>query len=92
MDPFLDLAITVCIVLNTLFMALEHYPMTEEFNGMLSIGNLVRGLYGLDRLGLFPGHYVNTLSAIGCQGIQAYSTTVGSLKEVQYIVIPIMGS
>ncbi|XP_067109456.1 sodium channel protein type 2 subunit alpha-like [Osmerus mordax] len=41
MDPFLDLAITVCIVLNTLFMALEHYPMTDEFNGMLSIGNLV---------------------------------------------------
>ncbi|NP_001038387.1 sodium channel, voltage gated, type XII, alpha a [Danio rerio] len=41
MDPFLDLAITICIVLNTLFMALEHYPMTDEFNSMLSIGNLV---------------------------------------------------
>ncbi|XP_035271255.1 sodium channel, voltage gated, type V-like, alpha b isoform X2 [Anguilla anguilla] len=41
MDPFLDLAITVCIVLNTLFMALEHYPMTDEFNRMLSVGNLV---------------------------------------------------
>lgn len=42
MDPFLDLGITICIVLNTLFMALEHYPMTEEFNTMLSVGNLVR--------------------------------------------------
>ncbi|XP_048858105.1 sodium channel protein type 4 subunit alpha-like isoform X1 [Brienomyrus brachyistius] len=41
MDPFMDLAITVCIVLNTLFMALEHYPMTDEFNKMLSVGNLV---------------------------------------------------
>ncbi|XP_030630528.1 sodium channel, voltage gated, type XII, alpha a [Chanos chanos] len=41
MDPFLDLAITICIVLNTLFMALEHYPMTEEFDRMLSVGNLV---------------------------------------------------
>ncbi|XP_031439390.1 sodium channel, voltage gated, type V-like, alpha b isoform X1 [Clupea harengus] len=41
MDPFLDLAITICIVLNTLFMAMEHYPMTEEFNTMLSVGNLV---------------------------------------------------
>uniref|UniRef100_A0A3B4D7M8 Sodium channel protein n=1 Tax=Pygocentrus nattereri TaxID=42514 RepID=A0A3B4D7M8_PYGNA len=41
MDPFLDLAITICIVLNTLFMALEHYPMTDEFNKMLSVGNLV---------------------------------------------------
>uniref|UniRef100_A0AAZ3NNG2 Sodium channel protein n=1 Tax=Oncorhynchus tshawytscha TaxID=74940 RepID=A0AAZ3NNG2_ONCTS len=41
MDPFLDLAITICIVLNTLFMALEHYPMTDEFNNVLSVGNLV---------------------------------------------------
>uniref|UniRef100_A0A674F645 Sodium channel protein n=1 Tax=Salmo trutta TaxID=8032 RepID=A0A674F645_SALTR len=41
MDPFVDLAITVCIVLNTLFMAMEHYPMTKEFNHVLSVGNLV---------------------------------------------------
>ncbi|CAI9536628.1 unnamed protein product, partial [Staurois parvus] len=41
MDPFVDLAITICIVLNTLFMAMEHYPMTEEFNLVLSAGNLV---------------------------------------------------
>ncbi|XP_038152897.1 sodium channel protein type 4 subunit alpha A [Cyprinodon tularosa] len=41
MDPFVDLAITICIVLNTLFMAMEHYPMTKEFNDMLSVGNLV---------------------------------------------------
>ncbi|XP_005944691.1 sodium channel protein type 2 subunit alpha isoform X2 [Haplochromis burtoni] len=41
MDPFVDLAITICIVLNTLFMAMEHYPMTEEFDNVLSVGNLV---------------------------------------------------
>ncbi|XP_029990086.1 sodium channel, voltage gated, type VIII, alpha subunit b isoform X1 [Sphaeramia orbicularis] len=41
MDPFVDLAITICIVLNTLFMAMEHYPMTEHFEGVLSVGNLV---------------------------------------------------
>ncbi|MGH0167238.1 UNVERIFIED_CONTAM: hypothetical protein FKN15_074186 [Acipenser sinensis] len=41
MDPFLDLAITICIVLNTLFMALEHYPMTDDFSKMLFVGNLV---------------------------------------------------
>nr|XP_048726462.1 sodium channel protein type 1 subunit alpha-like isoform X4 [Caretta caretta] len=41
MDPFVDLAITICIVLNTLFMAMEHYPMTEEFSNVLSVGNLV---------------------------------------------------
>ncbi|CAM9294027.1 unnamed protein product [Lampetra planeri] len=41
MDPFVDLGITICIVLNTLFMAMEHYPMTPEFDFMLSVGNLV---------------------------------------------------
>ncbi|XP_059583311.1 sodium channel protein type 2 subunit alpha [Alligator mississippiensis] len=41
MDPFVDLAITICIVLNTLFMAMEHYPMTQQFSSVLSVGNLV---------------------------------------------------
>ncbi|KAM3917143.1 sodium channel protein type 2 subunit alpha-like [Leptodactylus fuscus] len=41
MDPFVDLAITICIVLNTLFMAMEHYPITPEFNDVLYVGNLV---------------------------------------------------
>ncbi|OCT63541.1 hypothetical protein XELAEV_18044637mg [Xenopus laevis] len=41
MDPFVDLAITICIVLNTLFMAMEHYPITEEFSNVLYVGNLV---------------------------------------------------
>uniref|UniRef100_A0A3P8VCP4 Sodium channel protein n=1 Tax=Cynoglossus semilaevis TaxID=244447 RepID=A0A3P8VCP4_CYNSE len=41
MDPFVDLAITICIVLNTLFMSMEHYPMTPEFDHMLLVGNLV---------------------------------------------------
>ncbi|XP_078726098.1 sodium channel protein type 2 subunit alpha-like isoform X2 [Lampetra fluviatilis] len=40
-DPFVDLSITICIILNTLFMALEHYPMTPEFENALSVGNLV---------------------------------------------------
>ncbi|XP_026503338.1 sodium channel protein type 2 subunit alpha-like isoform X12 [Terrapene carolina triunguis] len=41
MDPFVDLAITICIVLNTLFMAMEYYPMTKHFHNVLSVGNLV---------------------------------------------------
>ncbi|TTO63388.1 Sodium channel protein type 4 subunit alpha B [Bagarius yarrelli] len=41
MDPFVDLAITICIVLNTVFMAMEHYPMTPQFEKVLSVGNLV---------------------------------------------------
>lgn len=42
MDPFVDLAITICIVLNTLFMAMEHDPMTPHFQDVLATGNLVR--------------------------------------------------
>ncbi|XP_061820991.1 sodium channel protein type 5 subunit alpha-like [Nerophis lumbriciformis] len=65
MDPFLDLAITVCIVLNTLFMAMEHYPMTEEFNRMLSIGNQVfSGIFTAEMLlkiiALDPYYYFQT--------------------------------
>ncbi|XP_009994594.1 PREDICTED: sodium channel protein type 2 subunit alpha-like [Chaetura pelagica] len=41
MDPFVDLAVTVCIILNTLFMAMEHYPMTDDFSTALKIGNQV---------------------------------------------------
>nr|XP_033473383.1 sodium channel, voltage-gated, type I-like, alpha isoform X2 [Epinephelus lanceolatus] len=41
MDPFVDLAITICIVLNTLFMAMEFYPMSESFSNMLAVGNVV---------------------------------------------------
>ncbi|XP_076844007.1 sodium channel protein type 4 subunit alpha A [Brachyhypopomus gauderio] len=41
MDPFVDLFITLCIVVNTLFMSMEHYPMSETFDYVLSTGNLV---------------------------------------------------
>ncbi|KAM6070447.1 sodium channel protein type 2 subunit alpha-like isoform 3-T3 [Chlamydotis macqueenii] len=41
MDPLVDLAITLCIILNTLFMAMEHYPMTDNFSNVLKIGNQV---------------------------------------------------
>ncbi|NXE14343.1 SCN5A protein, partial [Lophotis ruficrista] len=40
-DPFIDLTITVCIVMNTLFMALEHNNMSDNFKWMLNVGNLV---------------------------------------------------
>uniref|UniRef100_A0A8C7D6Z5 Sodium channel protein n=1 Tax=Oncorhynchus kisutch TaxID=8019 RepID=A0A8C7D6Z5_ONCKI len=41
MDPFVDLTITICIVLNTVFMAMEHHSMSGDFKKMLSVGNLV---------------------------------------------------
>uniref|UniRef100_A0A8C3XFI3 Sodium channel protein n=1 Tax=Cyanoderma ruficeps TaxID=181631 RepID=A0A8C3XFI3_9PASS len=36
-DPFFDLTITVCIVMNTLFMALEHNNMSNTFKIMLQV-------------------------------------------------------
>ncbi|XP_070832078.1 sodium channel, voltage-gated, type I-like, alpha [Chaetodon trifascialis] len=41
MDPFADLTITICIVLNTLFMAMEHHPASDGFTKMLAEGNVV---------------------------------------------------
>ncbi|NXW09983.1 SCN2A protein, partial [Fregetta grallaria] len=41
MDPLVDLAITVCILLNTAFMAMEYDPMSEDFSNVLKIGNQV---------------------------------------------------
>ena len=46
MDPFAELTITLCIVVNTVFMAMEHYPMTDHFNNVLTVGNLVSILEG----------------------------------------------
>ncbi|XP_042300799.1 sodium channel protein type 2 subunit alpha-like [Sceloporus undulatus] len=41
MDPFVDLGITICIVVNTLFMSMEHYPSDPAFIDVLKNGNLV---------------------------------------------------
>ena len=40
-DPFLDLFITLCIVINTGFMANEMKPSTPSWDTMLSKGNIV---------------------------------------------------
>ncbi|XP_073701241.1 sodium channel, voltage-gated, type I-like, alpha [Garra rufa] len=41
MDPFVDLFITVCIVINTVFMAMEYHPMERSYIDMLSTANVV---------------------------------------------------
>ncbi|KAB0404327.1 hypothetical protein E2I00_009384 [Balaenoptera physalus] len=40
-DPFTDLFLTICIILNVHFLALEHYPMSLETNNILNIENQV---------------------------------------------------
>ncbi|XP_042338744.1 sodium channel protein type 4 subunit alpha A-like [Plectropomus leopardus] len=49
-NPFFDLAIIVCIIVDILFMSMEHYPMTEEFAVHLSIADLVSVQKGLQQL------------------------------------------
>uniref|UniRef100_A0A2K5SD67 Sodium channel protein n=1 Tax=Cebus imitator TaxID=2715852 RepID=A0A2K5SD67_CEBIM len=40
-DPFAELTITLCIVVNTIFMAMEYHGMSSTFEAMLYIGNIV---------------------------------------------------
>lgn len=40
-DPFTELVITICIIINTLFLAMEHHNMDKNFEFMLQTGNLV---------------------------------------------------
>ncbi|RWS27873.1 uncharacterized protein B4U80_02113 [Leptotrombidium deliense] len=38
-DPFMELFITLCIVVNTLFMAMDHHNMNDDFAHFLDVGN-----------------------------------------------------
>ncbi len=40
-DPFIDLFITLCIVINTLFMALDRHNMDQTTHDTLKLGNYV---------------------------------------------------
>ncbi|PSN31689.1 hypothetical protein C0J52_21915, partial [Blattella germanica] len=40
-DPLFDLLITLCIILNTMFLAMEHHGMSESVRQALDIGNKV---------------------------------------------------
>ena len=40
-DPFVELFITLCIAVNTLFMAMDHYDMDKDFEHFLKMGNYV---------------------------------------------------
>ena len=45
-DPCFDVFITLCIILNTAFLALEHYGMSHEMRQTLEIGNRVSSRRG----------------------------------------------
>lgn len=44
-DPFVELFITLCIVVNTMFMAMDHHDMNKEMERVLKSGNYVSDLY-----------------------------------------------
>ena len=44
-DAFTELFITLCIVVDTHFMALDPQGMNEEMNRALKMGNYVRGFF-----------------------------------------------
>ena len=48
MDAFVDLFITLCIVINTLFMAMETAGMSPTLAHTLSVGNYVSSCRGFD--------------------------------------------
>ena len=50
MDAFVDMFITLCIVVNTAFMAMDHAGMSEDLANVLSIGNYVSRLCVLVKL------------------------------------------
>jgi len=41
LDAFTELFLTICIVLNTLFLALDHHDMNPILERVLAIGNYV---------------------------------------------------
>ena len=56
MDAFVDLFITLCILVNTTFMALDHDNMGPQLEQTLKYGNYVRGCFGC--FGCFGGFEV----------------------------------
>jgi hypothetical protein len=46
-DPLFDFVVTLCIILNTVFLAIEHHGMSEDLKHVLDTGNKVStsGIY-----------------------------------------------
>lgn len=53
-DPFMELFITLCIVVNTFFMAMDHYNMDKDLEDILRKGNYVRNTFHCLRMHKVP--------------------------------------
>ncbi|XP_078592375.1 sodium channel protein type 4 subunit alpha B-like isoform X2 [Branchiostoma floridae x Branchiostoma japonicum] len=51
MDPLFELFITLCIIVNTAFLTIDHHGMSEDLQNTLTVGNLVfTGIFGAEAL------------------------------------------
>lgn len=48
-DTIFDVMVTICIILNTVFLAIEHHGMSEDLKHVLDLGNKVRRCEGSGR-------------------------------------------
>ena len=48
-DTIFDVMVTICIILNTVFLAIEHHGMSEDLKHVLDLGNKVRTCVGKGR-------------------------------------------
>lgn len=64
-DPFVDLFITLCIVVNTAFMALDHHDMDPGMDRTLQSGNYVSKSGNILKLNQFSVFYCH-LRGGGC--------------------------
>ena len=51
-DTFFDVIVTLCIILNTVFLAIEHHGMSEDLQYILDLGNKVNFYFDVLQLGL----------------------------------------
>uniref|UniRef100_H2ZUL4 Uncharacterized protein n=1 Tax=Latimeria chalumnae TaxID=7897 RepID=H2ZUL4_LATCH len=89
MHPFVDLAITVCIVLNTLFMSLDYYKMSKDFKNMLSVGNQVfSAIFTAEMvfkiIALHPYYYFQ-------QGWNIFDSVIVSLSLLELCLVDVEG-
>lgn len=86
-DPFLDLFITICILLNTLFLAADHRPIEPSVLATLDIANTVSKTTLLPHIlffkliRVFKGIYDHIYRGDGCESnrhasVQLFPTSV----------------
>ncbi|KAM4573130.1 sodium channel protein type 4 subunit alpha B-like isoform 2-T2 [Odontesthes bonariensis] len=69
LSPFFHLGVAACIILNAIFMAAEHYPMSKETEHLLTIANLVF-------VAIFTAELLLRLVALGLWGFFQVSRNV----------------